>query len=88
MDKNDLVTTITGDIQLAMLVEGAVVPVIIGAVKSIQKLVEGETITYTVVLTTGKANLDASAANFTSAIQLINTERAKVGLPPLAIPGQ
>ena len=79
---------ITGMIQLGLMVEGQVVPVIIGAVKDVKMLIEGETIEYTVAITTGKTNLDAAETNFKQALEAINTELVAAGKPPLPIPGQ
>ena len=88
MATKDFIESLSGDIQLGLLVEGEVVPVVIGAIKGIKKLVQGETVTYTVAITTGNQNLDAAATNFTSALELINEERAKQGLSPVDIPGK
>ena len=85
-DANDVLNKITGVVQIAALVEGNVVPIIIGAVKSVESFIQGETIEYTVALSTGKDQLTQATQNFTDALTLINTERANAGLPPLDIP--
>ncbi len=86
MNQTDFVNTIAGDIQIASMVEGNLVPLIIGTVKEVQVLRQGQTIEYTLAISTGQEQLTQAAQNFTDALTLINQERAKAGLPPLDIP--
>lgn len=88
MALTDVLQNISGEVQLFSLVEGTLVPIIIGTVKEIKTLVQGQTIEYTVAITTGIDKLTDAEAKFKTALQNINTERAKAGLTPLAIPGQ
>lgn len=85
---SDVLNKITGVVQIGALVEGNVVPIIIGTVKEVQSLIQGETIEYTVALSTGQDQLNTAAQNFTAALEAINAERAKAvpPLPPLDIP--
>jgi len=78
-----ILESIAGDVQLAALVGGQVVPIIIGTVTAVKVLLQGETIEYTVALSTGADRLDSAATNFQRAIDLINAERTVAGLPPL-----
>jgi len=82
----DILTKITGDIVLASSIEGQIVPIVIGTVKEVKVLLEGETIEYTVALSTGADNLTQAANNFQKAIDLINAQRTIAGLPPLEVP--
>jgi uncharacterized protein YkwD len=73
-------------IVLATQVGSVLVPVIKGTVAEIKHLVQGETISYQVVIQTGDQNIaDANQAAFDT-IDLVNAERAKAGLPPLEKP--
>lgn len=83
----DILNNLTGDVQIAALVEGTLVPIIIGTVKEVKVLLDGETIDYTLALSTGADNLDKATADFNETLTLINAERAKANLPPLTIPG-
>ena len=74
---------ITGTVQIAAMVGEELVPVIIGVVKEVKLLAQGETIEYTVALSTGTDNLTGAATNFQRAIDLINAQRHIAGLPPL-----
>ena len=83
----DILTKFAGQVQIAALIEGTVVPIIIGTVKSIKVALQGQAVEYTVAITTGEVNLQQAANNFSEALRKINIERAKAGLAPLEIPG-
>ena len=75
---------IAGDVQLAALIGNNVVPIIIGTVKEVKVLLQGETIEYTVALSTGADKLSNASDNFQRAIDLINAALEVDGKPPLA----
>lgn len=79
----NVITAITGGIQLATVVEGQVVPVVVGIVKGIKAKMQGQVIEYTVVLTVGQQENDDAQNNYQASLDAINAERAKAGLPPL-----
>ena len=82
-------TNLNGEIQLALLIGDKLVPIIVGAVKDIKSFLnETQEIEYTVVITTGQQNNQSTIDSATTALNEINAERTKAGLPPLPIPGQ
>lgn len=85
----DTLNSINGVIQLATVVEGVALPVIVGVVKDVKAFLNaGGEIEYTVVITTGHQNVQDTLAATTDSLTKINAERVTAGLPPLAIPGQ
>lgn len=78
-----LLGNISGTVQLAVMVGEELVPVVEGIVKEVKVLVQGETIEYTVALSTGAADLTGAANNFQKAIDTINAQRQIAGLPLL-----
>lgn len=83
MDQTNFLTGLTGVLQLGLVTEGQVVPVIIGTIKEIKVLTQGQIIEYSVALTTGADELQKASDNFTATVDLINEEKRKAGLPPL-----
>ena len=79
----NVITGITGGIQLATVIEGNVVPVVVGIVKGIKAKMQGQVIEYTVVLTVGQQENDDAQNNYQASLDAINAERAKSGLPPI-----
>lgn len=83
----DVLNNINGVVQLATIVEGAVLPIVVGTIKEVKAfLTESGTIEYSVVLETGHQNVQDTLAATTEGLTIINEERAKAGLPPLVIP--
>lgn len=78
------ISGITGAIQLGLVVEGQVVPIIVGAVKSIKAFLnESGEVEFTVALAKGEADIQDGVKAFQDSLALINAERAKAGLDPI-----
>ena len=86
VEASGVLSKIVGIIQLAALVEGNVLPIVIGTVTEVKALLQGQTITYTVAIQTGLENLDSADASFQQSLEKINQERRDAGLPPLSVP--
>jgi len=79
------ITALTGGLQLASVVEGQAIPVIIGIIQAIKAKMKGDVIEYTIVLQVGQSELDDAQVNYQASLDAINAERLKAGLPPLAV---
>lgn len=85
----NVLNSIAGTVQLATVVEGVVLPVVIGIVKDVKAyLNEKGDIEYSVVLTTGHQDVQDTLKATADTLTAINEERAKAGLAPLVMPGQ
>lgn len=85
----DSLNGVTGDIQLGLQVGEVVVPLVIGAVKSIKSwLDESGNITFTAAVDTGDQDIASGLQSFKSALAAANAELAKDGQPQVPDPTQ
>lgn len=78
---------VNGILTLASVIEGVVAPIVTGLIKDIQQKVNSDgTVEYTVVLSTGMAELQDVQHQALGDLQAINTYLVSKGQPPIPIP--
>jgi hypothetical protein len=83
----DILGEVGQGVSVAIPIAGVLIPVITGVVKFIKSKINAQgDVEYTVIVTTGQAELKQSRVDFTDALDAINAERVRQGLEPFEVP--